>query len=68
MGWGADVWKKQRNNKTKRRFKVTKVVGLKERPKKEKIVMQRNTQRKHKETNTVYSFVAGLGTYTDGQK
>lgn len=60
--------KSKETTKLRGGFKVTKVVGLKERPKKEKVVMQRNTQRKQKETNTVYSIVAGLGTYTDGQK
>lgn len=60
--------KSKETTKLRGGFKLTKVVGLKERPKKEKVVMQRNTQRKQKETNTVYSIVAGLGTYTDGHK
>lgn len=60
--------KSKETTKLRGGFKLTKVVGLKERPKKEKVVMQRNTQTKQKETNTVYSIVAGLGTYTNGHK
>lgn len=60
--------KSKETRKLRGGIKVTKVVGLKERRKKEKVIMQRNNQTKQNETKPVYCIVAGLGTYSDGHK
>ena len=60
--------KSKETTKLREGFKLRKVVGLKERPKKEKVIMKRNNQTKQNQTKTVCSIVAGLGTYTDGHK